>query len=78
MFKSILNFTTGTIYLSLVTIAVIWGIYSGYVFYKEYLSHPTASISQEVIDAKVAKLNAEEQARMKAEKEQLNKKYNLK
>lgn len=74
MFKSILNFTTGSIYLVLASIAVIWGVSSGVIFYKEYISPPTASIPQDIIDAKVAKLNAEEQARIKAEKEHHNKK----
>ena len=78
MFKSILNKITLSIYSVFVFIFFAWCLYSGYVFYKEYINPPTASIPQEVLDAKIAKLVAEEEARTKAEKEQLNKKYNLK
>jgi len=68
MFKSILNFTTGTIYFVLFSIAVVWGLYGGFVFYNEYISPPTASISQSKIDAIIAKSNAdEEKARQRME-----------
>lgn len=78
MLRSIINFTIlSTLYIW-VSIAVVWGVYSGYILYKEYINPPTVSIPQDVIDAKIAKLIAAEQARSKAEKEQLNEKYNLK
>lgn len=78
MFRSIINFTILSIFYVLVFISVVWGLFSGYTFYKEYINPPTVSIPQDVIDAKIAKLIADEQARSKAEKEQLNEKYNLK
>jgi len=78
MFKTLSNIYQkigATVIIMMTMVVVFFGVSALYFLYTEYINPPKASIPQERIDSYVAKLNAEAEARMKAEKEQLNKKY---
>ena len=52
------QFIGKTIFFIMTAFILFWGISSGVIFYKEYISPPTASMSQDKIDKLIAEQDA--------------------